>query len=379
MTKKQTIAGLLIRILPFVVIMVITWWRRDQLLERSYSDREPLDRIQRLAASGREYDAPARKQRDLVRTGRKLSADLVKKFEERAAKGTLSEEGRARLIGYYGSQGWRDKTAKAALGRHIFWFIANRPESAILRDSAVRLFPSHHLPAYVQAKELWLEHLETSPNNLLIRANAAEMLLFGDRELSIDLLKEGEKQDPENGEWAQRLARCYSLRRSSQSLKARQQETLLELEFLERAYRLLPERKGRFVLEKLGRVAYLAGDRERALQYATLMVKPGEGPFYQERLIHCGHTIFGLVALDENDLDTAKAHLLESVTLRDKKFVRLSNPDYRLARRLVGLRELDSVREFIEKLTPYLTMRQDRKGEWLESVEQGLVPNFEGM
>ena len=379
MTKNQSIGGLLIRILPFVVIMVFTWWRRDQLLERSYNDREPLDRVQRLAASGREYSDPARKERDLVRTGRKLSAELVESFEKRAIKGTLSEEGRARLIGYYSRQGWRDKTAKAALGRHMIWYITNRPESGVLQDAAVRVFPSHNLPAYVQAKKLWLEHLEASPNNLLIRANAAEMLLFGDRELCIDILKEGEKQDPENGEWAQRLARCYSLRGSSLSLKARQQETLLELESLERAYRLLPERKGRFVLEKLGRVSYLAGDREGALKYAELMVKPGEGPFYQERLIHFGHTIFGLVALDENDLDKAKAHLLESVTLRDQKFVRLPNPDYRLARRLVGLRELDSVREFIEKLTPYLTMRQDRKGEWLDCVEQGLVPNFEGM
>ena len=56
------------------------------------------------------------------------------------------------------------------------------------------------------------------------------------------------------------------------------------------------------------------------------MVEPSEEPIYQVRLIHFGHSIFDLVALDENGLAKAEAHLLESVTLCDKKFLRLSKP-----------------------------------------------------
>ncbi|MDA7511619.1 hypothetical protein N8612_08110, partial [Verrucomicrobia bacterium] len=153
----------------------------------------------------------------------------------------------------------------------------------------------------------------------------------------------------------------------------------LTLNAFERAYRLLSGLDRSFVLDDLARWAYLAGDREKALKYSKLMVEAPKGPIYRGRGTHHGHTVFGLIAMDDGDVERAKEHLLDSVTFPVGKSVTLFSGDFRLARRLVELGEAETVKTFIEEGSPHVSAIKSRKLEWLESLDSGIMPNFEGL
>ena len=322
---------------------------------------------------------PVHTAMNLAHSGRKLSSDQVEKFETKAAEGGLSVGGRTRLIGYYYAKGRDDTEAREARARHVLWFVENRPEAEVLRSHSARLEPRSDLPAYLQAKALWMKYLEESPDNLEIMANAAEMFRYGDGDLCIEILKAAEDLDPDNGIWAKRLGQSYRLHLTTPSLIARKEAARLALNASERAYQLLPELKKAYVLEELAPLAYLAGDREKALKYAKWMLEAPKGPIYRGEGTHRGHTISGLIALDDGEVEPAKAHLLDSVTFPADERVRLFSCDFRLARRLVELGEIESVGAFIERGAPHARAIKSRKLEWLDSLESGIMPNFEGL
>jgi hypothetical protein len=283
----------------------------------------------------------------LARSGRHLTSEQVEKFEKRAVDGELSERA--------------------------------RPAAEVLRSHAVRLDPRLDLPAYVQAKGLWMKYLKESEDNLGIMANAAEMLRYGDSDLCIEILKAAEKLDPDNGIWAKRLGDSYKFGLSTSSLEGRKKAAILTLNASERAFRLLPGLQRSFVLDDLAPLAYLAGDREKALKYAELMVEAPKGAIYRGKPSHNGNTVFGLIAMDDGNVELAKRYLLDSVTFPAGERVRLFSCDFRLARQLVELGEAESVKAFIEKGVPHVRVIKRRKLEWFDSIDSGVMPNFEGL
>jgi hypothetical protein len=315
----------------------------------------------------------------LARSGRHLTSEQVEKFEKRAVDGELSERARIRLFGYYEAKGWADSEARKARARHVLWFVQNRPAAEVLRSHAVRLDPRLDLPAYVQAKGLWMKYLKESEDNLGIMANAAEMLRYGDSDLCIEILKAAEKLDPDNGIWAKRLGDSYKFGLSTSSLEGRKKAAILTLNASERAFRLLPGLQRSFVLDDLAPLAYLAGDREKALKYAELMVEAPKGAIYRGKPSHNGNTVFGLIAMDDGNVELAKRYLLDSVTFPAGERVRLFSCDFRLARQLVELGEAESVKAFIEKGVPHVRVIKRRKLEWFDSIDSGVMPNFEGL
>ncbi|MDA7645560.1 hypothetical protein N8642_04295 [bacterium] len=370
MQKRYSLFRLLALILP------LGWYLFHYFLIKEVAP-DRFD-IREIASRSPRRD-PVHAATNLARSGRKLTSEQVEKFEKKATDGELSERGRVRLFGYYEAKGWDDNEARRARARHILWFVENRPEAEVLRSYASRLDPRLDLPAYVQAKALWMKYLEKFPENLTIMANAAELFRYGDSDLCIEILKAAGKFDPDNGIWAKRLGDSYRLRLSNSSLKGRNEAALLTLNAFERAYRLLSGLDRSFVLDDLARWAYLAGDREKALKYSKLMVEAPKGPIYRGRGTHHGHTVFGLIAMDDGDVERAKEHLLDSVTFPVGKSVTLFSGDFRLARRLVELGEAETVKTFIEEGSPHVSAIKSRKLEWLESLDSGIMPNFEGL
>jgi hypothetical protein len=224
-----------------------------------------------------------------------------------------------------------------------------------------------------------MKYLKESEDNLGIMANAAEMLRYGDSDLCIEILKAAEKLDPDNGIWAKRLGDSYKFGLSTSSLEGRKKAAILTLNASERAFRLLPGLQRSFVLDDLAPLAYLAGDREKALKYAELMVEAPKGAIYRGKPSHNGNTVFGLIAMDDGNVELAKRYLLDSVTFPAGERVRLFSCDFRLARQLVELGEAESVKAFIEKGVPHVRVIKRRKLEWFDSIDSGVMPNFEGL
>ncbi len=377
-------------ILPFLLIVLFGWLQRDlfsenQRLQRLKSARSEVARASR-------YN-PKQEARALVRNGTKLSAEEVKRLEGRAAEDTLSAGGRARLIGYYGGARRRHGEESLAHARHVLWFIENQPESLVLKDHTARLEPRTALPAYIRAKELWLKLLEESPENLLLKANAAEMFQFGDSELSIKILKDAEELDPENGEWARKIGYVHGLGKAGLSRAKMIEKARLSFEAYERSMPLLPLTKKQAVISHLVDLAYTIGDKTSARQYAAELLEGDQGTdrtrpsFGLGGHSHVAETVLGLLALDEGDVSSAKNHLIASVTFpKRERNPRLpafpfyiSQFDFRLALRLLEKGEREVVRMFVEEGRPYLGHRAKYVPEWLESLENGFVPNFEGL
>jgi hypothetical protein len=161
-------------------------------------------------------EAPAVVQ--LVREGSGLSRQEVERLEESLKSNPEDLAARARLLGYYFASSLRvsgpDATIQARRG-HILWIIRNHPEAEIAGLSQATIDPSGHPLAdkagYAQAREAWLQQVESHKQIPAVMANAAKFFLLPDKELAETTLRRGQALEPGNREWSSKLGYVYAL------------------------------------------------------------------------------------------------------------------------------------------------------------------------
>lgn len=153
----------------------------------------------------------------LVRAGSGLSRQEVERLEARLKADPDDLADRARLLGYYFASLrvlGADATMQARR-RHILWIIRNHPEAEIAGLSQTTIDPSGHPLAdaegYAQAKEAWLQQVETHKKTPAVMANAATFFQLPDKKLAVTMLRRGQALEPANREWSAKLGNVYSM------------------------------------------------------------------------------------------------------------------------------------------------------------------------
>src|SRR5437660_8998039 len=156
-------------------------------------------------------DSPQLKSADVVRLvlkGYRLSTPEAEKLEKTLLADPKNLIAHITLVAYYTSQ--HDELSRTKKSEQALWLIRNIPDLEILHDIAyARLMKFDK--GYEEAKQLWLKHLETYHNNVVVLANAAEFFILSDKHLAEKLFKQLAVADPNNPRWPSELGHLYML------------------------------------------------------------------------------------------------------------------------------------------------------------------------
>ena len=227
---------------------------------------------------------------------------------------------------------------------------------------------------------------------------------FQDREMLVETLEKVQMLDPGNSKWPTQLGHLY-LREaeSAERVSSRVQlpdgfdaddprlpsgvSELLErrshdpasiagraLEQLRRAYELAssePERT--FLLDSLATAAFRAGHFGDARTYAEAMLTAPRTR-RDESHIHKANIVLGRVALAEDDVVTAKHHLLAAGKVSGAPTLDTFGPNMRLAADLLERGEQEVVLKYFELCSNFWP--SDKLKDWAALVKGGRTPDF---
>ena len=140
--------------------------------------------------------------------------------------------------------------------QHIIWVITNAPASEIAGDPHCFLNPKHDSEVYERAKQLWLQQVSASCQNLTVLRNAASFFTVYEKDLCESILKRGQLLEPDNPFWSERLGQLYALQMNRADPQARRQAATKSLLEMERALSQMEEELDRIgLLDDLAKVA----------------------------------------------------------------------------------------------------------------------------
>jgi hypothetical protein len=318
----------------------------------------------------------------LLIQGDNLSEKEVAELEAQLTVEPFELDIRIKLLGFYWLRAIRIPDYRVARQRHILWIIENAPKSTVARHPAFRLEPKDDGEAYVQAKSLWQHHIETHPGDLLIIGNAAAFFLLSDKEDARVLLEKAKKLEPNNPYWSEQLALLYSIAQKNNTNNNEQQEACKALVELQKAYEMTSMEASKFAkLPDLARVAYIAGEWDKAKTYAEMMLK--QAPSFKEMWpygngVHYGNVILGRLALRAGDINSAKGYLLSAALVPGSPQLGSFGPDITLAKELLEAGEIDSVIIYFEQCSTFWKMGKERLQKWVQILKSGGSPDFRG-
>lgn len=257
---------------------------------------------------------------------------------------------------------------------------------------------------YLQAKQLWLAHLEADPYNTALLGNAAYFFLLNNPPLVEELLTRAAAVDPSNPEWRERLGQLYSLRNRIHRPAAEfndAKRALRELQAAEEIRHGLPwhgetqdddskseEEIFKSLIERthslpqLAEAAFIAGEFDLARRYASSALAAARSTelpeFFREDgypIFH-GNIILGRCALRDGNVELAKQFLLAAGNCKGAPTLNSFGPNMSLARELLERGERDVVLEFFELCRKFWECHKGRLDEWSDAVRGGLTPNF---
>jgi hypothetical protein len=257
----------------------------------------------------------------------------------------------------------------------LLWVIANTPEVEIAGSPFARV---HHLTepaAYEKARNLWLSQLKQQPSNLKVLLNAGRFFATDDPSLSGELFRKGAELDPDNPEWATRLA---SLRKSEPAGDQAKQDSALSV--LEPALSKATSQEERYhSLAKVAEAALDSGEDGKARAYAEELLRLGETlpqDWNYGNAVHDGNRILGHLALKAGDIDAAKTFLLRSGETVGSPQLNTFGPSLTLAQALLAKGERDVVVRYLEMCSRFWEERDEAIGKWIADIRAGKNPDL---
>jgi hypothetical protein len=351
------------------------------LLALALTDSDPETRSQAEDACGR--------------IGRDLSEEQVVWLEMQRDTADRALAARTVLLGKYFLG--KKKAVRAARATHIYWIIEHHPDFKVAGSPDAALFKFQEPVAYKPAKELWLQQCEANQSNAAVLGNAARFFLLNEPEIAEKLFLQAQRIEPDNPQWHELLAQLHSLsaRHGSEELRNRKaHQSLVELEMAEQirsAHSGISSEEESQVTELLMRIhtlpnraraAFEAGELTFARQFAEeclALATSGEIPeFFRNdgNAIHYGHLVLGQVALQEGELERAKAHLIESGRTTGSPNLGSFGPNMSLAKEMLERDERGIVLEYLDLCGTFWKMGSDQLAEWKDQIAQGKTPEF---
>lgn len=308
-----------------------------------------------------------------ARKGRQLSARQAEDLERQLAENPQRLAARAQLLGYYFGKRRIDSGRHT---EHVLWFINNAPEAEVLAGPSGRIAPMFDPGGYLEAKRAWARLVREEPDNVTILRHAAGSHAGSEAAPAAGLLRQAEAVEPSNPEWARELARL-EWREARLFPEGRDPAAAgRALAHFERAYDLSNAAGRRDLLPDLAMAAIAAEEHQRAREYGTAMLELAPDASGSGDPIHYGNVVLGHLALEENDLERARAHLLAAGRLRRSPVERLGAPDMTLAKALLERGESDTVLEYFGLCFDFWQEGHEQLMDWIVLVEAGRIPDF---
>lgn len=319
----------------------------------------------------------------LAMQGRKLSNEEVKKLEEKLEANPEDLVSRAKVLGwYFGPKRFSSESARKARHKHILWLIQNHADAQITGTHEAGLDPVLDKEVYYEAKKLWLKQVEAHKKSTTVLGNAANFFLIHDRDIAEELLKKAQALEPENPEWSQRLGHLYSLDALYVPAESKTGAAAKSLKQFEKSLSLTTSEREKFYkLADLAKVAFEAGEMEKAETYANSLLAQAaqyKNDWNYGNAIHHGNLVLGRIALKSGNVEKAKEYLIKAGKAPGSPQLNSFGPNMALAKELLGKNEREIVIQYFELCGNFWKMGQDCLKDWTALVKEGQIPDFRG-
>lgn len=333
---------------------------------------------------------PMKRQEDVALSGTSLSESGAEVLEADLRNDPNDEASRLKLLGFLGGRSILDSSLRDRFAKHVVWFLERDPGQEIIGTPWCQVpLPD---PAYSPIADAWervLSRAELAPEVVF---NAAKFYSLSDPDRCRDLLTRGEQIAPSRPQWAECLGtdllrkvnvtRYFEDPRRERGLKPDEVRELAgrALVHLERALALESSRRSRLsILVKCAEAALGAGKPSEALRYADNAIElAAECPDEPHRpdFLHQAHVIRGCVAMESEDLVTARQELHAAGQQGDKRAPVLSSfgPDFHLAWMLLERGEQEVVLAYLDRCAAF--WNPTRISRWRAEIERGERPRM---
>ena len=297
-------------------------------------------------------------------------------LEERLRADPYDREARQGLIEHF----WRGRLRGGADARRhaelVLWLVGNAPRDPLLDRPEGQIDPALDPERYVSAKRLWLGHLDGAPDDLVLLRNAASFLERREPELAVSLLESAQDIEPTNPVWPFEIGQLRWGNARFRSAPADRAELELAASLFERAYALAgrgDELLPMYALHAI-RGTFDAGRHADAEAYANDALNRTGSVWWDGDVRHHANLVLGRIALAQEDVARAKAHLLAAGRVARSPTLGSFGPNMRLARELVERGEREVVLEYFDLCSRF--WNPDTLGAWADVVAAGRTPDF---
>ena len=348
----------------------------------------------------------------LVKQGEALSADDAAALERGLEQRPDDVDARVRLLGYHKARS-RERYAAAtteerlALGRtplmggpgslhdscapHALWLAANAPRAPAAAHPLVHFHMTE--PVYAELSAIWRGHAAADPPDATLLAHAIAFFWTANEIFADELLARAEQLLPGDQRWRafrgnrRALELCMGplppLRDGQYAQggdddagdRAQGERNLDEMEQLLRDDDVDPELAAK-LRDVAGTLAFELGRVDHARAHAERMLVSNVGEPKRERSddAHTGHLLLGRIALHDNDVERAKAHLILAGRAGATGLVQVFGPDMRLAHALLVRDERDVVIRYLTLCRAF--WERAPVDEWIAQIRAGKRPGF---
>lgn len=320
---------------------------------------------------------------DSVTIPGQLTAKQAEAFEKLLKETPDDVNTREQLASYYFfsiTGNTKDPAAMEHLQDHVFWLIEHRPESEWSAMGGSEICTVGAAEACAHGKQLWLEQIQRSPDNIQIVQNAARYLLNNDQTLAGELLEKALALNPQDPNTNSQFAEILEVQRvAGKSAAAQTQLAQRALALRETAYAHIDADRKLSELQHVAVDAFNGRDFAKAEATATELVdlasrNPGDWDYGDE--IHMAHTVLGLTSLNRGDVTTAKKELLASADTPGSPTLVSFGPTFYLAQQLLAKGEPDTVVAYLEACFKFWEMGRNSLKDWISQIKSGATPNF---
>lgn len=267
---------------------------------------------------------------------------------------------RSLLLSYYENILFRGndnerKIAHKEYYRHIHWLVKNEPASKLHEKGSgfTELLTKSEFQNIV---DLWEDQVSKHPKNTRVLENFASYIRPKDRKRALALYRECHRLEPKEPEW------CYEISRLHEGREA--------ISWAEEWLSRCEWKHSSIAVQRLAYLHLEEGNFSKARGYA-FRLRLGKA---DSDCVHDAETIFGMVALKENNLPRAKRHLKRSAEVKTSPVLGSFGPKLTLARALLNAGEKQAVLDYLTACQKFSTSIKIEYGFLKEDIEHGRTP-----
>lgn len=305
-----------------------------------------------------------------------LSADDAKALEEKLTKNPQDIDSRIALLAFYLTERHNASAAAKRQREHVLWMIENAPDRSITGTPICEFGPDDDPEAFDKAVQLWHQQIDRMPANPVVLNNAANFVMHVDRKSAVAFLERAKQASPNDPRWPSQLGSLYMFGPDDNQ----KQNAATAFKEFELAEQLTPDPQEKWhLMNDLAKAAFLAGEYDHAIAWAQQSITAAAQypkDWNYGNAIHHGNITVGRVALQRNDIATAKQSLLAAGKTRGSPQLNSFGPSMTLASELLARGERETVLEYLQLCKNFWRMNDGRLDAWTNAIKTGKAPDF---